>query len=115
MVPTPKQAAWSHRFRPVQAHSDKTALRLTPDFPLEWTLANIQMASEVLISVEGERYIPKNVFFLREEVLIYVHPVYHAKITVSTKNFPRHGYPLLLAGIEMVFWGLTEALQTAFI
>jgi hypothetical protein len=26
----------------------------------------------------------------------------------------RHGYPLLLAGIEMVFWGLTEALQTAF-
>ena len=61
-----------------------------------------------------ERYIPKNVFFLREEVLIYVHPVYHAKITVSTKNFPRHGYPLLLAGIEMVFWGLTEALQTAF-
>ena len=43
-----------------------------------------------------------------------MHPVYHAKITVSTKNFPRHGYPLLLAGIEMVFWGLTEALQTAF-
>ena len=60
----------------------------------------------------GERYIPKNVFFLREEVLIYdapesatfprmfpfvaskyceatMHPVYHAKITVSTKNFPR--------------------------
>ena len=39
-----------------------------------------------------ERYIPKNVFFLREEVLIYdapMHPVYHAKITVSTKNFPR--------------------------
>src|SRR6516164_173606 len=37
-----------------------------------------------------ERYIPKNVFFLREEVLIYdapMHPVYHAKITVSTKNF----------------------------
>ena len=25
----------------------------------------------------------------------------------------RHGYSLL-AGIEMVFWGLTEALQTAF-
>jgi hypothetical protein len=24
------------------------------------------------------------------------------------------GIPLLLAGIEMVFWGLTEALQTAF-
>src|SRR6516225_2271419 len=39
-----------------------------------------------------ERYIPKNVFFLCEEVLIYdapMHPVYHAKITVSTKNFPR--------------------------
>ena len=39
-----------------------------------------------------ERDIPKNVFFLREEVLIYdapMHPVYHAKITVSTKNFPR--------------------------
>ena len=44
VVATPKQAAWSHRFQPVQAHSDKTALRLTPDFPLEWTLANIQMA-----------------------------------------------------------------------
>ena len=29
------------------------------------------------------------------------------------ENSSRHGYPLL-AGIEMVFWGLTEALQTAF-
>jgi len=36
-----------------------------------------------------ERYIPKNVFFLREEVLIYDAPSHHAKITVSTKNFPR--------------------------
>ena len=36
-----------------------------------------------------ERDIPKNVFFLGEEVLIYDAPVYHAKITVSTKNFPR--------------------------
>ena len=33
----------------------------------------------------GERYIPKNVFFLREEVLIYDAPVYHAKITFREK------------------------------
>ena len=33
-----------------------------------------------------KRYIPKNVFFLREEVLIYDAPSLPPKITVSTKN-----------------------------
>ena len=35
-------------------------------------------------------------------------------VAVSWWESSCHGYPLLLAGIEMVFWGLTEALQTAF-
>jgi hypothetical protein len=53
------------------------------------------LRDEVLIyDAPRERYIPKNVFFLRDEVLIYDAPrerYYHAKITVSTKNFPRSG------------------------
>ena len=34
--------------------------------------------------------------------------------TLQQPPWPAHTTPLLLAGIEMVFWGLTEALQTAF-
>src|SRR6516162_3447548 len=36
-----------------------------------------------------ERYIPKNVFFLREEVLIYDAPSLPRKDNRLTKNFPR--------------------------
>ena len=85
VVPTPKQAAWSHRFQPVQAHSTKLLSDLPPISPLG------------MDSVEGERYISQECFLPPR----------------GGFNLPRHGYPLL-AGIEMVFWGLTEALQTAF-
>jgi hypothetical protein len=70
---------------------DKTALRLTPYFPLGnglWPISTQECFFPPLRATgfpyishissglrwRGERYIPKNVFFLREEVLIYDAP-----------------------------------------